>query len=121
MKEKILAIALLIIIPLAVTLNTIILTQQIEKMTNDVSRIDIKKTEAKNEAERVFEDFSRKEIFFSLTVSHDDLTNVEECFTEMIGYLSVGDSNNAEVTKRRLIYSLEHLRRLSGFNLDAIV
>ena len=40
---------------------------------------------------------------------------------EMIGYLSVNDTDNARVTKNRLISYLEHLRRLSGFNIDAVI
>lgn len=120
MREKVIAVTLLIIIPIAVALNTLLLTKQIDETIDAVTAIEIDKGEAKNEAERIFDDFSRKESFLSLTVSHDDLTNVEDCFTEMIGYLSVGDANNAEVMRNRLIHSLEHLRRLSGLNIDAI-
>lgn len=121
MKEKVLAIALLIILPLAVILNTIILTAQIDETINAINSVKIEESGAKGKAESIFEDFSRKESFLSLTVSHDDLTNIEDCFTEMIGYLSVGDTKNAEVMRNRLIHSLEHLRRLSGFNIDAII
>ena len=62
-----------------------------------------------------------KELFISLTVNHEDLTNIEEGFAEMIGCLSVGDTAGAQITKSRLIDSLEHLGRLSGFNFDAII
>jgi hypothetical protein len=39
----------------------------------------------------------------------------------MIGYLEIGDSDNARVVKNRLTHSIEHLRRLSTFTIDAII
>ena len=50
-----------------------------------------------------------------------NMTSIEDCFVEMIGYISVNDIDNATVVKYRLKRSLEHLRRLSGFNIDAII
>ena len=39
----------------------------------------------------------------------------------MIGYLSVKDTEGAEMTKSRLIDALLHLRRLSGVNISSIL
>lgn len=121
MKQKILAGVLLIVVISAVTANTFILLKQIDSCIEAVENIILEDSEAQNQAEMIFDDFLNKEKYISLTVSHEDLTSIEDCFAEMIGYLSVGDTENAQVTKSRLIHSLKHLRRLSGFNLDSII
>ena len=121
MKEKILAVALLILVIAFVTVNTVILDKQIEEITESVSSLTINSENAKEGAEKIYDDFMKKEKYMSFTVSHDDLTSIEDCFVEMIGFILVGDISNAEVTKSRLISYLEHLRRLSGFNIDAVI
>ena len=67
------------------------------------------------------EKFQKHERFISLTVSHDDLTNVEEAFAELIGASNAGDNAKLETTKSRLKDSLKHLGRLSGINIDSIL
>ena len=121
MKEKIIAILLLILILTYVVINTVMLSNGIEEITNSVKGLDVGNSNSKNEAESIYERYKDYETYISLTVDHDDITNIEDCFVEMIGYLSVEDSDNAKVTKGRLISYLEHLRRLSGFNIDAII
>ncbi len=124
MKEKVTAILLIIFLLSAVCINTLYLTSEIDKITNAVTLINIDKNKdsgTKNEAERVFNQYKRAEIIISLTISHEDLTNIEDCFVEMIAYLSIDDTDNARVAKSRLINSLEHLRRLSGLNIDSII
>ena len=121
MKQKILAIILLILVIAFVSVNTVILDRQIERTTEEVKGLVVDNPGAIDEADRLYSDFMRREKYMSITVSHDDLTSIEDCFVEMIGYLSVRDAPNAEVTKSRLIGCLEHLRRLSGFNIDAII
>ena len=121
MKEKIIAVILFFLVVISVGLNTFFLAREIDSVTEDVKAIDVTSSNAKANAEKLFYEYMKKETFISLTVSHNDLTTIEDCFVEMIGYLSIGDSDNAEVTKSRLIHSFEHLRRLSGFNIDAII
>jgi hypothetical protein len=72
-------------------------------------------------AEEIKESFEESEGFISLTVNHEDLTNIEVCYSDLIGYLSVGMTKEAEVTKNRLVDALKHLRRLSGVNIDSII
>ena len=102
-------------------LNGLTLKSKIEATIEEVASINTQESGTKDEAERIFNKFLNREHYISLTVSHEDLTSIEDCFCEMIGYLKVGDKDNAEVTKGRLINSLEHLRRLSGFNIDSII
>lgn len=121
MKQKILAVVLCISVIAFVSMNTVILNRQIEATMSDVNGLSLDGDNAEAKARAIYEDYMKKEKYMSLTVSHDDLTSIEDCFVEMIGYLSVGDKQNAEVTKSRLMNFLEHLRRLSGFNIDAII
>ena len=124
MVEKVISVILLIITLLFVGINTAILDKRIARTVSELSTVDITSsgTEyAKERLEEIYAEFERQQIYASLTVNHDDLTNINECFIEAIGYLEVGDADGASVAKNRLIGSLEHLRRLSGCNIDAII
>ena len=121
MKEKITAVVFLLIVIGFVTVNTIVIDRQIEDTTEQIRAIDVRSSAAKDKVSGIFEEFKKMESFISLTVNHDDLTIIDDYFVGMIGYLSVGDMDEAEVTKDRLTSSLEHLRRLSTFTFDAII
>lgn len=121
MKEKIFSILLLISIIGFSIVNAVILNYQIEETTNELTSLKLNEESAEETAKKIYESYMKKQKYMSITVSHDDLTNIEDCFVEMIAYLSIEDDQNAEVTKSRLISSLEHLRRLSGINIDAII
>lgn len=124
MKEKILGACLFIGVIAFVCINAYILECKIVRTTESVEAISIHKDniiDAKNKAELIFKEFKSQETYLSLSVNHEDLTNIENSFVDMIGFLSVGDADNAMVAKSRLINSLEHLRRLSSFRLEAII
>ncbi len=76
---------------------------------------------AVEEVEALFGEFKKTERIVSISVNHDDLTNIEDCFSEMIGAAKAGDLESAVTTKSRLKNSLLHLGRLSGINLDSII
>ena len=123
MKEKIFGVVTIISVIAIVSFNTIKLDNDINTIYDAVCTIDTDKN-AKNaeaRANEVYDLFRSKELFIGLTVNHDDLSNIEEDFAEMIGYLNISDHDGAAVTKNRLLDSLSHLRRLSGFNIDAII
>ena len=124
MKEKAFGICIITIVTLFVIVNTYILNKQLLDTANSIQMIKIEESntnEAKKEAEAIFSIYEKREKYISLTVSHEDLTNIENAFVDMIGYLSVADTDNALVAKSRLIYSLEHLRRLSSISFEAII
>ena len=121
MKEKIFAVVLFVLIIIFVTFNTLVLNKQITEVIDSVDKLDPRAENSAEEANILYRDFMKKVAYFSITVSHNDITSIEECFVEMIGYVSVNDIDNATVVKYRLKHSLEHLRRLSGFNIDAII
>jgi predicted xylose isomerase-like sugar epimerase len=119
---KILAAVILILVLLASALNTHFLLRSIDKIENSVEALSFEApaSESKSEAETLFESYKKAEGFLSLTVSHNDLTDIESFFSEMIGYLSVSDKDGAKMAKSRLIDALAHLRRLSGVNISSI-
>ena len=121
MKEKIAALTLLIIISIAVITNTLTLEKQIKSIESEISRIDIYLQDSENELREIYERYKKKSNYFGLTVSHEDLMNIEETFVETIAYIDIGDTNSAMVAKSRLEYFLKHLRRLSGLNIDSII
>lgn len=121
MKDKLLAAILLIAVIAFVIANTLILRNHIQEIIGSVRELNVNSEEAFAVAKKVYDDYKDKEKYMSLTVNHDDLTNIEDCFVELIGYLAIKDNDSATVTKSRLISYLEHLRRLSGFNIDAVI
>ena len=124
MKEKIIAFCLLFLVICFVFINTLVLDRQIKALYDDTAKIEIGDSDiqaAERSARELYEEFKKREKFISLTVNHEDLTRIEESFSEIIGYLSVGNADDAMVIKNRLLDSLEHLRRLSGFNIDSII
>lgn len=124
MKDKVIAAVIMAVTVLSVFINTFVLERQISAVIDEVDAIEIRDEGAKgleDAARDAYDLFKKKEAYISLTVNHDDLTNIEESFAELIGYLSVDDADGARVVKNRLFDSLEHLRRLSGFNIDAII
>ena len=124
MKEKIIAFCLLFLVLCFVLINTLVLDRQIKSLYDDTAKIEISDSDiqaAERSARELYEEFKKREKFISLTVNHEDLTRIEESFSEIIGYLSVGNADDAMVIKNRLLDSLEHLRRLSGFNIDSII
>ena len=120
MKAKIAAAVTLILTLIFVTVNTFVLDFMIGEIKREVDALDTSARELEN-AEAIYEKFSAYEAYVSITVSHEDLTNIELSFSELIGYLSVGDSDGAAVVKRRLSDALGHLLRLSSVNIDAII
>lgn len=124
MKIKVFAVVLISLIFTAVILNTVMLTKTINGFSERISALDISQSDisgAEADARRAYEEFKKRETFMSLTVNHNDLTAIEELFSEMIGYLSIQDADGASVAKSRLIDALSHLRRLSGVNIDSVV
>lgn len=121
MKVKIFAVVTFILTVGFVILNTFIVQGAIREFEESVKSLDISSEDAATRANDIYENFKKKEVYVSLTVNHEDLTNTKESFAELIGYLEVGDTESAHVTKNRLVDSLEHLGRLSGFNISAII
>ena len=121
MKTKIFACVTIVIIIAFVSINTVYLDNTIIELTDKIAALNLDDENALQNASDIYDSFKEEETYISITVSHDDLTNIEDGFAELVGYLRVEDTAGAKVIKNRLINSLEHLRRLSGFNFDSII
>ena len=114
MKSVRIAAVVLVLTVLLVIGNSIVVRELIDGVIEDVE------TAGPEEYRDIFENFKRIEKYISLTVDHEDMMNIELGFAELIGMGEVGDEEGAQVTKSRLKYSLEHLKRLAGMNIDSI-
>lgn len=121
MWYKILAGVLFLGVIAFTAVNTLLLDRYVGEVTEAVEGLDPSADNAGERADQIYQSFKKRATYMSLTVSHDDITDIEDCFVEMIGYISVGDTDGARVTKSRLLRSLEHLWRLSGLNWDSII
>ncbi len=124
MKVKIFAVVLMLTLLSAVIVNTLMVEKVMTDVCDEVEMIEIKEGEtdrAYTEADAAFDRYKGLETYISLTVNHNDLTNIEDTFCELLGNLSVGEANGAIIAKNRLLGALSHLRRLSGINFDAII
>ena len=107
---------------LSVIANSIALNILITKTLNDVKDLPDYLTDVSySECENLYNNFKKQEKYISLTVNHEDLTEVESSFAEMLGAIKANDSESVLSIKSRLIDALEHLRRLSGINIDSIL
>lgn len=123
MKTKIFAFSIFIVTLILVSINTYFILQSIDEVIESIEALDLEGDQEmlKREAAALKEDFKRRECYISITVSHNDLMNINDALSEFVGYISVSDTDGASVTKSRLIDALEHLRRLSGLNIDSII
>ncbi len=111
------AIVTFLLIVIFIILNTVFLSRTIGKIEQKAAATPLE-AEAVNE---LYGDFLRARTYLSISVDHDDIAAVEAEFFEMLGALSVGDTDGAAIAKNRLCGALGHLRRLSGFNIDSII
>lgn len=122
MKTVKIAYTILLISLLVVICNSIALKEMITATIEKVNSATIENCQkALLEYEEIYEDFKKKEHFINLTVNHEDLTEVELSFAEIIGAAKANDMDSLITIKSRLQDSLEHLRRLSGINLSSIL
>ena len=119
MKATIIAVLILSIVLISVFLNSFFISRGIE---NIIARLEETPStlESYNSYKEIFEEYSKKQRFIGLTVSHDDLTNIESEFHEILGAIEAEDEETLIIAKSRLIGALSHLRRLSGINADSI-
>ena len=123
MKIKITAIVIIVLVVSSSALNTLFLHNEIQRLISLTESLkpDEPPESALADAEELRDEFMKVEKIMSITVNHNDLTDIEEIFSEMIGYLKVEDYDGARVAKSRLEDALKHLRRLTGINIDAVI
>ena len=121
MKTVRIAYIILFAVIIAVIINSIALSGIISDIGNYViSAEEEDMAAAEKEYRAIYDKYKKNELYISLTVSHDDLSNLEDAFSEIIGAARAGDRETVITTKSRLIDYLRHIRRLSGINFDSI-
>ena len=124
MKTKILAIVILISVIGFSAFNSYFLHNEIISFTEKIEALEINENNTDKTLVSALEIkawFRARESYISLSVNHEDLSNIETIFAELLGELEVGRADEATVAKSRLIDALHHLGRLSGVNIDTII
>ena len=122
MKAVRIAGIVLLLLLTSVILNSIYISKITEKFADRIQEIDTDNLETATEIlKNIREDFKKAEKFISITVSHDDLTNIEEGFADIIGAAEAGMKVDVITIKSRLEDALRHLGRLSSINFDSII
>ena len=121
MKTIRIAIVVLLLLTVTVVANSLYISHVTEKFSRELENLDINSDNIIEELESGFKRFKKAERFISITVSHDDLTNIEESFADIIGAAKAGETGDIQRIKSRLVDSLLHLGRLSSLNLDSII
>lgn len=111
----------LLILLIAVGLNSIFIHKTVGEMY-DISieagenGIDV----IAEKFERISEIYKKNEVVISLTVSHEDLRDLEEILAEINGAIIAKDEQSAKIAKSRFENALQHLIRLSSLNIESI-
>lgn len=113
-----------IIFPLLLTLsliNSFALGNIIENIDAALSETDDSNPAlAEEEYVRIYEEYKHVELYVSLSINHDDLSNLENAFAEIIGAARAGDKESVIIIKSRMNDYLRHIKRLIGINIDSI-
>lgn len=120
MKSKIAATVILALVLTFVFVNAAVIERKAAAYGENVAALSPKDEGILDAVTSLYENFQADERYISLTVNHDDLTNIEEAFAEMIGAAKAKDAEQFTITKSRLEDALAHLGRLSGINPDSI-
>ena len=122
MKSFRIAIIALILLIVSVFANSAYIKNTSEQFIAGIELINETDPDAARlELNALYKKFKKAEKIISITTSHDDLTSIEEEFSEMIGAVNAKEMSEVVKIKSRLKSSFEHLRRLSGINIDSII
>ncbi len=119
MKSIVLAVISLSLLVSIVVTNSII----VSKLTDNIrKRLELapNDTESAEIYEEIFEQYMKNQKYIGITVSHEDLTNIEQEFNEILGAIEAKDKEALIISKSRLIGALKHLKRLAEINADSI-
>ena len=116
------AVCVLIILTATIFFNSVYIQRLTDTLAQKVEGVTTDNIESAEQVlESLYEDFKSAEKYISLTVSHDDLTNIEGDFAEILGAAKAGDTESVITLKSRLVSSLKHLGRLSGISLESVI
>ena len=112
---------LFFILLIAVLVNAIYISRFTEKIyaisaTEDGGDIE----SLKQKFDKINDLYRKNEVFISLSVSHEDLTNIEEILSEINGALKAQDEKAVIIAKSRFENAVLHLGQLSALNIESI-
>ena len=121
MKSVCFAYTVFLLLLIAVILNSLFLEKTIDTLECEVTKAaEEDMSAALEEYTDIYDKYKKYELYISLSVSHDDLSNLEDAFAEIIGAAKADDRSALITTKSRLTDYLRHIKRLSGINIDSI-
>ncbi len=112
---------MLFMLLLTVIFNAVYISRFADKLyelSTEDSGDDILSLELK--FEKINDIYRKNEIFISLTVSHEDLTSIEEILSEIEGAFAAKDKNAVIIAKSRFENAVLHLGQLSALNIQSI-
>ena len=116
-----LSYGILIVITLGVILNSVYVTNLSEKLyAISTNGDDAEIEEIKTKFDDIEKIYRKNEIFISLTVSHEDLTTIKDVLAEINGAILADDKESLIIAKSRFESAIQHLGRLSEFNIESI-
>jgi len=121
MKSVRFAYAVFAILSLAVIINSVAIGKITDILNEKIIAAEERDMKlAEKEYTEIYEKYKSYELYISLSVDHDDLSSVEDAFSEIIGAARADDAAGVITTKSRLTDYLRHIKRLAGINIDSI-
>ena len=117
MKHAVISLGIIIALATITTINSARIQRLIDGYIEEIEATD---TDAEVFS-LLYDNFLKDEKFISLTVSHEDLRDIEKSFSEIIAAARMNDTVEVQKAKSRLIDALLHLGRLCGINIDSIL
>ena len=112
---------ILLVLLISVTVNALYIINFTEELYSLSRAANTEDIESFNEEfKKIKKTYKKNEIFVSLTVSHDDLTDIEEVLSEIEGAIDASDKNAVIIAKSRFESAVLHLGQLSALNIESI-
>lgn len=116
MKALTFSAVIIILLALAVALNSCIVSIRLGELSSEVEGCG----ESVTDFTRLYERFMQIEPLLSLSINDTHLYETELAFGECIESARQDNADGVAVGKSRLIHSLMYIRRISGFNIKSI-
>ena len=99
MKSVRFAYAVFIVLVILVLINSLSVGKIIDSISDDITRAEESDMAiAEKEYTEIYEKYKRYELYVSLSVDHDDLSNIEDAFSEIIGAARADDAAGVVTT-----------------------
>jgi phage-related tail protein len=106
---------------ISVILNAVYISRFTDKIYTISSEAEVDDLETFEKTfEKIKKIYNNNEIFVSLSVSHEDLTSIQEILAEIEGAMSANDKNAVIIAKSRFESAVLHLGQLSALNIESI-